>query len=136
MNHNWQSLSEKHLKYFGVEGVRLDYFGLGVEAYALVENDEPLFILVFVFVAPGTASVTLSPGPKIYEMRRKVLVAIREDVEEYALVKNLMRLEANTLNERKYISFMKRCGFEMETILKKFYNGEDRLSWVMFPKVS
>lgn len=136
MNHNWQVLSEKHLRFFGVGDVQLDYFGLGVEAYALVENEEPLFILVFVFVAPGTVSVTLYPGPKIYEMRRKVLVAIREDVEEYALVKNLIRIQANTLNERKYISFMKRCGFEMEAILKKFYNGEDRLSWVMFPKVS
>jgi len=101
----------------------------------LADGADYLFVLVFVFVAPGTVSVTLYPGPKVYERRRKVLVAIREDVEEYALVKRLFRIEANTKNERKYISFMKHCGFEVETPLKKFYNGEDYLSWVMFPKV-
>jgi len=134
LNHRWEVLNKDHLKYFGKEEVQLKYLGFGVEAYALSDNNEPLFVLVFVSVAPGTAAVTLYPTPRIFERKRKVYEAITEDVEEYMIVKNIVRLQANTKNEPRFISFMEKCGFELETILKKFYNGEDYLSWVMFSK--
>lgn len=135
MNHKWEILNKEHLKYFGKNEVELEYFGAGVEAYALIDEGAPLFVLVFVFIAPGTAAITLYPTPRVFERKRKVYEAITEDVEEYLMVKNILRLQANTKNEPRYISFMKKCGFELETVLKKFYNGEDYLAWVMFPKV-
>lgn len=93
-----------------------------------------VFVLLLVSAAPGTVSVTFFPGKDLFKYRRKVLVAVRRDMEEYAVVESINRFEAVTKNEPLFISFMEHCGFTVESPLRKYHNGEDCILWTHFPE--
>ncbi len=78
--------------------------------------------------------MTLFPGQDLFKHRRKVLVAARRDMEEYAVVENINRFEAVTKDQKLFHSFMKHCGFEIESSLLKYNNGEDCILWSHFPE--
>jgi hypothetical protein len=141
LNPNWEKLHERHYADLGFSSnapvprcVPTCLFHGRYHQYAFVMDGKAIFALVLLQIGPGTVEVTLFPGKDLFEYRRKALVALRQDMEEYAVVENITRFEAKTRDLPLFRSFMKRFGFEIESPLKKYHNGEDCLLWAYFPE--
>lgn len=133
----WCALGEEHLDDLGIsEGFEVPRFPKATEpkAYALLQNGIAICAVFFLSLAPGTFGVTFTPGKHFRRNARKTIEAICSEVESYAIVNGIRRLQANCSEEARYVSFLERCGFSKEGRMKEFNDGKDELMFVRFFK--
>ena len=101
----------------------------GCERFALEYGEDVLLLVFFIPLGKRCTNVFLLPGSKIYEYRRVAMAMLKSGLDDYRALRNLLRLQANSPDERKYHSFMKRLGFTQESVLEKFNDGNDYIMW-------
>ncbi len=104
-------------------------------AYVLLLDGMPVCAVFFLNLAPGTFGVTFCPGKHFRRNARKTIEAILNEIESYAVVNGIRRLQASCSEKTKYISFLERCGFTKEGRMREFNDGQDELMFVRFFKV-
>lgn len=133
----WRALDASHFSDLGVvEGTQLPRFTKLVEqkAYVLLIDGLAVCAVFFLSLAPGTVNVTFCPGVLFRRNARKTIEAILNEVESYAVVNGIRRMQATCCEETKYISFLERCGFEKEGRMREFNDGRDEIMFVRFFK--
>ena len=131
----WCALGLQHIEDLGInEGRELPRFPsmFGPKAYVLILGGVAVCAVFFLSLAPGTSGVTFVPGKHFRKNARKTIEAICGEVESYAVVNGIRRLQATCSEKAKYISFLERCGFTKEGRMKKFNDGQDELTFVRF----
>jgi len=133
----WCALRTQHLRDLGAgDGVKIPDFPaiFGPKGYVLLIEGVAVCAVFFLRLAPGTFGVTFLPGKHFRRNARKTIEAICSEVESYAVVNGIRRLQASCSEQAKYISFLERCGFRKEGRMKEFNDGKDELMFARFFK--
>ena len=134
MSNRWEECHFGHIKTMDTAVKEYPFFQNAgeVKRYALIVEDECVLILFFVPIAKGTEEVVLIPGENIRKYRRTVFEVMARDLENYMTLNQIVRLQANTKGDLRFHSFMSRLGFTVESLMRRYAEGEDYLMWVKF----
>ncbi len=102
---------------------------VGSDRFALEYGRDVLLLAFFVPLGKRSVNMFLLPGLKLYTHRRLAIECLENGLDDYRSVKGLLRVQATTPCEKRFISFMFKLGFHIECTLKKFNDGIDYLMW-------
>lgn len=127
----WANFHIGHVDRLGIDGAWIPKGTnvRGCERFALEYGLDVLLLAFFIPLGKRSVTTFLLPGARIREHRFTVMRMLKAGIDDYQALRGILRFQANTKVEPMLNSFMKRLGFEVECVMKKYNDGQDYLQW-------